>query len=50
MGMVTNNGDGTLTYAPMKGWFGGDKFQYTISDGDLTSTATVTIDVKGTPY
>ena len=47
MGTVTDNGDGTLTYMPMRGWFGGDKFQYTISDGDLTSTATVTIDVKG---
>ena len=49
MGTVVDNGDGTLTYYPMKGWFGGDKFQYTISDGDLTSTAMVTIDVKGIP-
>jgi outer membrane protein OmpA-like peptidoglycan-associated protein/tetratricopeptide (TPR) repeat protein len=46
MGTVTDNGNGTLTYIPMKGWFGGDEFQYTISDGDLTSTATVIIDVK----
>ena len=49
MGTVTDNGDGTLTYMPMKGWFGGDQFQYTISDGELTDTATVTIYVKGIP-
>jgi len=45
MGMVVDNGDGTLTYTPMPGWWGGDAFQYTISDGELTSTATVTLKV-----
>jgi outer membrane protein OmpA-like peptidoglycan-associated protein len=45
MGIVVDNGDGTLTYTPMRGWWGGDSFQYTISDGEQTSTATVTLKV-----
>jgi len=45
MGTVVDNGDGTLTYTPMRGWWGGDKFQYTISDGEQTATATVTLKV-----
>lgn len=33
MGTVVINGDGTLSYDPMPGWWGGDSFQYRISDG-----------------
>lgn len=44
-GTVVDNGDGTLTYTPTPGWWGGDSFQYTISDGESTATATVTLDV-----
>ena len=49
-GMVTNNGDGTLTYVPAGNFKGTDTFVYTICapEGCLTasSTAAVTIDVR----
>lgn len=46
MGTVEINGDGTVTYIPMPNWWGGDTFQYVISDGrGGTATATVTLDV-----
>jgi serine protease AprX len=49
-GTVTNNGDGTLTYAPAAGFTGFDTFTYTICapEGCLTSSATaaVTVDVR----
>jgi outer membrane protein OmpA-like peptidoglycan-associated protein len=46
MGTVTINGDGTVTYDPMPGWWGGDSFQYVVSDGrGGEATATVTMDV-----
>ncbi len=32
-GTVSINGDGTVTYTRMPGWWGGDRFFYTISDG-----------------
>ena len=35
----------TITYTPVAGFTGNDTFTYTISDGALTSTATVTVDV-----
>ena len=45
-GTVEDNGDGTLTYSPTPGWWGGDSFQYTIIDDcGGTATATVTLDV-----
>jgi serine protease AprX len=48
-GVVTNNGDGTLTYTPEAGFTGNDSFTYTICapEGcDTTSdTATVTVQV-----
>ena len=47
MGFVVNNGDGTVTYTPMAGWWGGDSFQYRISDSrGATATATVTLIVR----
>ncbi|NNE06243.1 MAG: tandem-95 repeat protein, partial [Xanthomonadales bacterium] len=46
MGFVVINSDGTVTYTPMAGWWGGDSFQYVISDGrGGTATGTVTVDV-----
>ncbi len=44
-GMVVDNGDGTLTYTPDGDWNGTDSFPYTVSDGALTDTATVTVTV-----
>jgi VCBS repeat-containing protein len=44
-GMVTINTDNTLTYTPEANYNGPDNFTYNISDGDLSSTATVTITV-----
>jgi outer membrane protein OmpA-like peptidoglycan-associated protein len=46
MGFVVINGDGTVTYTPVSGWWGGDWFHYRISDGrGGTDVATVTLDV-----
>ena len=56
-GVVTLNGDGTVTYTPTAGFNGVDTFSYTISDGASawhghglfgvhTATATVTITVQ----
>ncbi|MEC8554359.1 MAG: Ig-like domain-containing protein [Planctomycetota bacterium] len=46
-GSVTNNSDGTVTYTPNNGYVGSDTFTYTISDGSLTATATVSVTVNG---
>ena len=45
-GTLLDNGDGTLTYTPNTGYIGQDTFSYTVSDGTLTDTATVTIDIS----
>ncbi|MCH2181060.1 MAG: S8 family serine peptidase [Mariniblastus sp.] len=45
-GSVVDNGDGTVTYTPNSGYFGSDSFTYTVSDGDLTDTATVNLSVN----
>ena len=39
------NADGTVTYTPPSFWCGIDTFTYTITDGALESTATVTVNV-----
>ena len=44
-GTVVNNGDGTFTYTPGANFTGIDTFTYTVSDGLLSDTATVTITV-----
>ncbi|GAB4183054.1 MAG: hypothetical protein Tsb002_05050 [Wenzhouxiangellaceae bacterium] len=45
-GTVEINADGTLTYTPNRGWWGGDQFTYTVSDGrGGTDTATVVLTV-----
>ena len=54
LGIVTNNGDGTFDYDPngqfeslSNGESATDTFSYTISDGSLTDTGTVTIAITG---
>ncbi|EZP65271.1 Calx-beta domain protein [Sphingomonas paucimobilis] len=54
LGMLVNNGDGTFDYDPSGAFDAlndGDtattSFKYTISDGEETSTATVTITING---
>ncbi|MDP3979068.1 MAG: Ig-like domain-containing protein [Pseudomonas sp.] len=42
-GSVKLNGNGTLTYTPAKSFKTGDQFGYSISDGQSTASATVTI-------
>ncbi len=42
-GSVTLLADGSVKYTPGKRFKGSDSFSYTISDGELTATATVTI-------
>ncbi|WP_428637330.1 Ig-like domain-containing protein, partial [Shewanella sp.] len=42
-GSVTLLADGRVQYTPGKRFKGSDSFSYTISDGELTATATVTI-------
>ncbi|UWR25823.1 cadherin-like domain-containing protein [Sulfitobacter sp. S223] len=48
-GSLTDNGDGTLTYTPNAGFAGSDSFDYTVSDGALQTTATVSVTVGSTP-
>ncbi len=44
-GALTLNADGSFTYTPDANFNGADQFSYLVSDGDLTDSATVTIDV-----
>ncbi len=44
-GSLIANSDGTFTYTPDANFCGTDSFTYTISDGELSATATVTIEV-----
>lgn len=46
-GTVTLNPDSTITFTPDPEFFGEARFDYTLSDGDQTSTALVTITVNG---
>ena len=45
-GFVTDNGNGALVYTPGNDFTGLDSFTYTISDGNNTDTATVSINVN----
>jgi subtilisin len=47
-GTVTINSDNTLTYTPNAGYTGPDSFGYTVSDGTVTDTANVAIEVTAT--
>ncbi|MGD1881866.1 MAG: cadherin-like domain-containing protein [Paracoccaceae bacterium] len=48
-GTLVDNGDGTWSYTPDTGYTGPDSFSYTITDGDLTDTATVNVTVDTPP-
>ncbi len=49
-GSVIVNDDGTVSYTPVAGFSGTDTFDYTVTDGIATDTATVTVAVaNGTP-
>ena len=45
-GTLLNHGDGTATYTPAPGYIGLDSFVYVVTDGSLTDSGTVTIDVQ----
>jgi hypothetical protein len=44
-GTLSRNWDGTYTYRPAYGYTGTDGFAYAVSDGKLSATATVSINV-----
>ncbi len=44
-GTLTKNADGTYTYKPNKGYTGNDSFSYTVSDGKLTATGSISLQV-----
>jgi uncharacterized phosphosugar-binding protein len=44
-GTYVNNGDGSITYNPFSNQNGLESFTYTVSDGELTSTGTVSIQI-----
>ena len=44
-GVVTDNGDGTVTFAPAAAFRGTGTFTYTVTDGTDSAIATVTVDV-----
>ena len=44
-GTLTKNADGTYTYKPNKGYTGNDSFSYTVSDGKLTATGAISLQV-----
>ncbi len=45
-GTLTKNADGTYSYRPRQGYTGADSFSYTVSDGKLTSTGTISLNVR----
>jgi Bacterial Ig domain len=44
-GTLTRNADGTYTYTPKRGYTGIDGFSYSVSDGSLTATGWIDINV-----
>lgn len=48
-GTVVNNGDGTITYSPLKDLNGADSFTYRISDGLLQTEGTVSVTISPLP-
>ena len=45
-GTLTKNADGSYTYRPRQGYTGADSFSYTVSDGKLTSTGSISLNVR----
>jgi beta-lactam-binding protein with PASTA domain len=45
-GAAVVNGNGSVTYTPAANYHGPDAFTYTVGDGALTASATVSIDVE----
>ena len=45
-GAVVMNADGTYTYTPAVNFFGADSFVYSVSDGALASSGTITITIS----
>ena len=45
-GTLTKNADGTYTYRPRPGYTGADSFSYTVSDGKLTNTGTISLNER----
>ena len=45
MDPLTRNADGTHTYTPKRGYSGIDGFSYTVSDGSLSATAWIAVNV-----
>jgi VCBS repeat-containing protein len=48
-GSLTRNRDGSYTYRPKSGFTGTDAFVYSVSDGQLSDTATIALVVSKTP-
>ena len=44
-GTLTRNADGTYTYTPKRGYSGIDGFSYTVSDGNLSAAAWISVNV-----
>lgn len=47
-GTVKLNSDGSLTWSPAKGFKSSDQFSYTVSDGQITASATVYLSLQST--
>ena len=45
-GYVSLDPNGDYTYTPVANWYGTDTFDYRVSDGELTATATITVIVQ----
>ena len=45
-GTLLDHGDGTVTYTPAPGYIGPDSFVYVVTDGALSDSGTVTVDVQ----
>ncbi|RJS04828.1 hypothetical protein XnspCFBP7698_00750 [Xanthomonas sp. CFBP 7698] len=48
-GSLTRNRDGSYTYKPKAGFTGTDAFSYSVSDGKLTASASITLVVSKNP-
>ncbi|MBK6594262.1 MAG: cadherin-like domain-containing protein [Burkholderiales bacterium] len=46
-GSLLKNADGSYTYTPKRGHSGTESFSYTVSDGTLSTTASITVVVSG---